>query len=30
MSVLLIVGAKYTLAASYAAPWWVTLSMQTG
>jgi len=30
MSVLLIVGPKRTLAASNAAPWWVTVSMPTG
>jgi len=29
MSVLLIVGPKCTLAASHAAPWWVTVSMPT-
>jgi len=30
MSVLLIVEPKCTLAALYAAPWWVTVSMPTG
>jgi len=30
MSVFLIVGLKCTLAASHAARWWVTVSMQTG
>ena len=30
MSLLLIVGPKCTLAASPAAPWWVTVSMPTG
>ena len=30
MSVLLNVGPKCTLAASHAAPWWVTVSMPAG
>jgi len=30
ISVLLIVGSKYTLTMSHAAPWWVMVSMPTG
>jgi len=30
MSVLLVVGPKFTLTASRAAPWWITESMTTG